>query len=183
MDAAKPIKHTSSKKIEAAYLQLVEKTNRLNALMSDGLCFVDEHWRIQGLNPEASRIFGMTEKEAKYQFLFDIIEMFEPHHEKKVLQDELEAALLEGNLYQEEECLFIRTDGSHIPVSFAINPTLTRGKFVGAAILLMDISRQKKIEDSLLQKTCDTEKENHTLRNRHIQRETHTHTEIERHTH
>lgn len=57
--------------------ELNEKRNKLQAVMSEGLCFIGDGWLIESLNPEAERLLNITTSLAGEK-VYEALKIFDP---------------------------------------------------------------------------------------------------------
>lgn len=121
------------------------------AALGEGLLVQNWRGELVMMNPEAERLLGWTERELLGKKTFETIYWQEPG-EAPVANFSLEmfGMLANGGVYRTEGDVFVRKDGTLIPVSFITTPLMERGKMVAAVTAFQDISLRKQAEHDLI---------------------------------
>jgi PAS domain S-box-containing protein len=124
-----------------------KKLSDITASIGEGVLVIDEHGRLEFMNPEAERLLGWSAQELIGAELHDTI------HRHKADGPSLPAAecaslrvLKTVKRAGIDDDVFIRKDGTVFPVSYISAPIMDRGTVVAAVIAFHDITRRKEIE-------------------------------------
>ncbi len=124
-----------------------KKLRDITSSLGEGVMVIDEQGRLEFMNPEAERLLGWDAQELAGTLLHDKIH----HHTADGLP--LSAAecptltvLKNGGRVAVDEDVFLRRDGTPLPVAYISAPIFEDGKVVAAVIAFHDISRRKRIE-------------------------------------
>ena len=124
-----------------------QRANRLSALVAssdDAIISKDLNGFVTSWNPAAERIFGYTAKEAIGQNILFIIPR-ELHKDEPVILAKIRA----GERIEHFETVRVTKSGERLNVSLTVSPIRDGGKIVGAAKILRDVTKQKKMEAAL----------------------------------
>jgi PAS domain S-box-containing protein len=113
--------------------------------MGEGLCAVDTEGRIDYVNPAAERMLGWTLEELRGQLLH---EMTHFRHADGSLYPASECPLVRSRRDRQQvrvdDDLFIRKDGTGLPVGYTSAPIDMPDGVMGAVIVFSDISERKR---------------------------------------
>ncbi len=135
------------KRAEGDLKKSEKKLRDITSSLGEGVMVVDEQGRLAFMNPEAERLLGWSAQELAGTMLHGRIH----HHSAE--GDPLPAAecpslrvLKTGERVGVDEDVFLRKDGSPLPVAYISAPIIESGKVVAAVIAFHDITRRKQIE-------------------------------------
>jgi PAS domain S-box-containing protein len=136
--------------IGAAPASEAEKAQRRLAAIiessEDAIASKDLNGIITSWNKSAERLFGWTEEEIVGQPVLLIIPKELHHDEPKIL-----AKIRAGERIEHFETVRVHKNGRRIDVSLTVSPIKDgKGNIIGAAKIVRDISRQKKLEEAAL---------------------------------
>lgn len=152
----------SSHEMRDLYACLEEERNKLQAVMSEGLCFMNQNLTIQSLNKEAERLLGFKKDIAESKLLSDVLTLFETNDAKETLSlDKLKAYLSKGDLYHCDSGRIKFANNKSIYASFSINPLFKNDSFIGAIMVFRDISDRIEAENELIVAKNEAERSNH----------------------
>ncbi len=123
-----------------------------NALVA--IVIVDNSSVIQHVNPEFSRIFGYSRKEASGKTIFELI-----FPENVSTEIDRVSSRVQGGESIEFESMRRTKDGRLIPVLNRVTPIIFNGTKAGAFSFITDISRRKKAQEELLKARVELEEE------------------------
>lgn len=147
----------SSQEMEALNKELTEKRNRLQAIMSEGMCFIASDWTIESLNPEAERLLKCDNIAVVGQTFYNSIKIFDPAIENYLTKDFLIELSMRGVTYKQEDAYILQQGGTQFPASYAINFIMDNGQFTGAVVVFRDITHRKMAEQALMERTVHAE--------------------------
>ncbi len=136
--------------IAAAPASEAEKAQRRLAAIiessEDAIASKDLNGIITSWNKSAERLFGWTEEEIVGQPVLLIIPKELHHDEPKIL-----AKIRAGERIEHFQTVRVHKNGRRIDVSLTVSPIKDgKGNIIGAAKIVRDISRQKKLEEAAL---------------------------------
>ena len=113
----------------------------------EGVYGLDADGNTTFANEAATRILGWRAEEVLGQPLHDIHHHSHPDGSRYPREDcPIYMAIRDGQVHQEENEVFWRTDGSCVPVEYTSTPIREEGKITGAVVVFRDISARKEIE-------------------------------------
>ena len=132
---------TELKQVEDSLRASEAKLRNITAVMGEGVYVLDRDMRLTFLNPEAEKLLGWSEKELLGKYVHDVF------HCRKAGGSELHAAdcpvlktVYTGTSYRSEEEVFLRKDGTMIPVALVSTPLRERGCIIGSVAVFRDIT-------------------------------------------
>ncbi len=139
----------SSKEMQDLYQSLQERTqaelDKLRAVLGSlgaGLCLLTPDGTVVSLNPEAERLLGYEAGTLEGTRLTSLV-LPEGHVAS------LEQHLAVGEPDCVEDGLFLRKDGTPLPVSYTLNPIVEAGLFRGGVLVFFDITDRKQDKERL----------------------------------
>lgn len=136
-----------------AMLRANEKLlNGITSSLGEGICVLNARGELIFMNPEAERLLGWSESELLGKTVHQIIHSQNPDGTPLAEADcGVQAVLRDGSVYKTDDEVFVRKDGSLIPVSYVATAIMERGKSTAAVIVFQDISQRKQAERDLLE--------------------------------
>jgi PAS domain S-box-containing protein len=132
---------------EDAILTGERKLRNITSHLAEGIYVLDQQGKITFMNPEAERLLGRTREELNEKGAHNLV------HYRKVdgtllpLEAcELHNVVMSGKNYTSVDEVFVRKDGTMLPVAVVTSPIWEEGKVVSAVTAFRDISRQKELE-------------------------------------
>jgi PAS domain S-box-containing protein len=123
--------------------------------MAEGLYTVDHKGRLTYINPAAERMLGWRAEELTGRFIHDVIHHTrsngEPHPREEC---PMAGVLLEQATVRVEDDVFIRRNGSQLPVAYSSAPLVTAEGTPGSVVVFSDIS-ERKAEQMRLMREID----------------------------
>ena len=136
---------------------LAKERNKLEAVLhslGDGLCVVDEGWKILIMNPEAEALFDAPLAQLKGQ---PIYQLHSPKPEKFnnecLIANVSIPTLALGMSYRTDNSVLLRKSGQSIPISLTVTPVSHEGMIDGAVMTFRDITDKKRAEAQQAEKT------------------------------
>ncbi|HYD08670.1 MAG TPA: SpoIIE family protein phosphatase [Acidimicrobiales bacterium] len=120
------------------------------ASVGEGVYAVDLDGRLTYLNPAASAILGWREDELIGASMHDAIHSLDPEGNPRSAETCLLLKVTEdGKPVRVEDDVFVRKDGTLVPVGYTSSPMISNGEVVGAVVAFHDITHQKATQERL----------------------------------
>ena len=124
--------------------------------MGEGLYATDPQGLVTFVNPAAEAMLGWTFDELKGRRMHDVTH----HHHPDGRPFPIEACagfrvLREGQTLRDYDDVFIRKDGSFLPVSYSSSPLRSGGEIVGLVVVFRDASERRLTEEALRANEAD----------------------------
>ncbi|MBS0170502.1 MAG: PAS domain S-box protein [Nitrospira sp.] len=131
--------------------QLTVERDKLQTVlrsMGDGLCVVDNNWAIVLLNPEAERLWGLSEAEVVGRRLQDMISLsYGPQAKETLFAQHAQDMPIQEDIFRTDDGLLTSLTGRSFPVSCVLAPIVREHHAAGAVLVFRDITERKQIED------------------------------------
>lgn len=115
--------------------------------LGEGVYALDLEGRVTYMNPAAEQLLGWTEAELLGRDMHQIIHFQRPDGSPlPVAECPLLDVIRGGCTIRNSDDVFIRKNGSRLPVSFVSAPILREGRSIGAVLAFHDISERKQTE-------------------------------------
>jgi PAS domain S-box-containing protein len=155
-DASKSLDPTDVLQRSAAFEKaLRESEERFRSAMTniaEGLVMLDAQGRITYMNPAAETLFGWSSAELLGKDIHEKTHYKHPDSSPYAATDcPLLHVLRSGVPIREHEDLFIRKDGSFLPVVFSASPVKAEGAAGGAVVCFRDDAKRRQAEEALRQ--------------------------------
>ncbi len=139
------------RKTEEALQKSRKQLQDITSGLGEGVYVLDARRRLTFMNPEAERLLGWTEQELLHRQVHDVIHGRKAHG-RSVAADAcpVHQVIRSGETFRTEDDVFVRKDGSLLPVAFVSTPIAEAGRVVGSITAFRDISEKKKMEKELL---------------------------------
>ncbi len=133
----------SHQELQSLHQELEERREKLEAIMSDGLCFLDGNYCIESVNAKAQSIFNL--KEYKGERLFDLVEIFvDPEQDIQLVPETLDEKMMGGEPYFVKEAKIKNVEGGEFQAMIAFNPIIKSDTLIGSVLVFRDESEHKK---------------------------------------
>jgi PAS domain S-box-containing protein len=154
VDASKSLDPTDvlqrSAAFEKALRESEEKFRSAMTNMAEGLVMLDGHARITYMNPVAETLFGWTSAELLGKHMHEKTHYKLPDGSPyPVANCPLMQVLRSGAAVREQEDLFVRKDGSFLPVVFSASPVRTEPATGGMVVCFRDDTKRRQTEEAL----------------------------------
>ena len=130
---------------------LTKERNRLEAVLhslGDGLCVVDDQWKIVLMNQQAERMFDVPLTHLQGTPIYHLVSPGPEEFSHECLVTDASLPPLEqGVPYRTDDGILVRRDGHMLPISLVVTPVATDGVVSGAVLVFRDISAQKRAEE------------------------------------
>lgn len=120
-------------------------TRAIAGSMGEGVVAADSRGCLVFINPAAEAILGCTSDELLGRDLHGILQIPEPADPA----DSPLNVLHTGVAARSDDFLFVRCDGTTLPVAYSSAPTFADGRITGAVVSFHDITDRKRAEESL----------------------------------
>ncbi|MCL6471576.1 MAG: PAS domain S-box protein [Firmicutes bacterium] len=141
---------TEHEQVKEALRASEKRLRDITSALGEGLFVLGKDGTLTFMNPEAEKLLGWTEKELIGKKMHDIIHCRKangtvlPAYECPVLK-----VIRSGKTYRTHDDIFIRKDGSALPVAYITTPLIENGKLVGSVTSFHDITRRKLYERTI----------------------------------
>ncbi len=118
--------------------------------MGEGLYALDQQGKLTFLNPAAERLLGWREEDLLGKSVHDIIHCRKADGTPFPSSDcPLLSALRSGSTFRNDHDVFVRSDGTLVPVDYTSAPIITDGHVSGAVVAFGDITERKRAGEAL----------------------------------
>ncbi len=118
--------------------------------MGEGLYALDQQGKLTFLNPAAERLLGWREEDLLGKSVHDIIHCRKADGTPFPSSDcPLLSALRSGSTFRNDHDVFVRSDGTLVPVDYTSAPITTDGRVSGAVVAFGDITERKRAGEAL----------------------------------
>ncbi len=136
---------------------LAKERNKLEAVLhslGDGLCVVDEGWKILIMNPQAEALFDAPLAQLKGQPIYqpDSPKLEKFNNEYLIINASIPPLTL-GMYYRTDNSVLLRKNSQSIPISLTVTPVSHEGIIDGAVLIFRDITDKKQAEAQQAEKT------------------------------
>jgi len=115
---------------------------------AEALFLVNGEGRTTFANPSAEAIFGWTPEDLIGQFLHEKLHSHRPDGTPYPMAEcPNMRVLVSGEILRGQEDYFVHKDGHLVPVTCSTAPIYTDGKIAGAALVVRDVSEQKRTDE------------------------------------
>jgi two-component system CheB/CheR fusion protein len=120
--------------------------------VADALYLMDTEGRVTYSNPAAQKLFGWPTEDMLGKRLHDLIHYKRPDGSDYPMEEcPLSKCFLHGETVQNHEDMFIRRDGTFIPVLCSMVPIHQEATISGAVLGVKDMSEKRQAEEALRQ--------------------------------
>ncbi len=123
----------------------------------EGIYGVDLDGNVTFVNPAAEKMVGWEKDELIGKTMHSILHhsrvdgTFYPFDECPII-----AAFKDGLIYNNDNEVFWRKDGTNFPVEYTSTPMLEKGKIIGAVVVFEDVTKRKQTEEALRESNAKT---------------------------
>ncbi len=114
-------------------------TQAITDTLSEGVCALDTQSRISFVNPTGAILLGWATTELRGRNFHDLVHAHESH-------DHLLRAVLQSGTTVRDDDVFMRRDGSVLPVAYSAAPILRTDEVVGMVVTFRDNTERKRLE-------------------------------------
>ncbi len=131
--------------------QLADERDKLHTVIrsvGDGLCVVDQNWKIQLLNPEGQRLWAVREEEVVGRSLDHIITLTSQQDGREHnVMDAIFQETTAGRAVRSDDGQLTTTTGRSFPVSYVLAPIVRDSRSAGAVLVFRDTTDRKLLDD------------------------------------
>ncbi|HEX2699694.1 MAG TPA: EAL domain-containing protein [Acidimicrobiales bacterium] len=128
---------------------MFERLRAVTASLAEGVVSLDDRGMVTFANPAAERMLGLGQGELLDQALHAIVHAGAGTHRGQAHECRLGAVLAAGGTARDDDDVFTRTDGSHLPVAVTTSPVLGDDGALGMVMAFRDITERKAFEEEL----------------------------------
>ncbi|HJR06912.1 MAG TPA: CHASE domain-containing protein [Pyrinomonadaceae bacterium] len=138
---------TERKRAEENLRYQLSLTSTITENTAEGLCLLDAEGRLTFMNPAAEAILGWKEAELKGRVLHDAVHYLKPDGSPFPMSEcpLIEVLNLKAPITNRED-MWVRKDGTMIPIFCSCAPIVIDGKVTGAVLAAHDITERKRAE-------------------------------------
>jgi PAS domain S-box-containing protein len=130
--------------------QQLDFTRAITDSLAEGIYAVDRDGLTSFVNPAAERMLGYSREELLGRDMHELVHF--RHADGSAFPKEqcpLLAVVKTGGTCQVPDDIFVRKDGTSLPVAYSSSPTMEEGQVVGAVVSFHDITQRKWAEEAL----------------------------------
>jgi PAS domain S-box-containing protein len=140
---------TERKRVEETLRYQLNLTGAITTHTAEGLCLLDAEGRLTLMNPAAEAMLGWTEAELKGRVLHEAVHYLKPDGSPFPLSEcPLVGVLARRETVANREDVWVRKDGTLLPIFCSCAPIVVDGKVTGAVLAAHDIAERKRAEDA-----------------------------------
>lgn len=148
-DAATRREHRRAQEALRANEKLLRE---ITGTLGEGIYVLNAAGELVFMNPEAERLLGWTEEELSVRNVHDTIHARRPDGASLPASEcGTLRVMRDGGVYRTDDDVFLRKDGTLMPVSFVATAIMENGKAVASVTAFQDISQRKQAERELLE--------------------------------
>jgi PAS domain S-box-containing protein len=139
---------TERKRVEETLRYQLNLTSAITQNTAEGLCLLDAEGRLTFMNPAAEAMLGWKEAELKGRILHNAVHYLKPDGTPyPVSECPLGEVLNLKATATSREDMWIRKDGTMIPIFCSLAPIIVDDKVTGAVLAAHDITERKRAEE------------------------------------
>ncbi len=140
---------TDSHRADEALRYQLSVTRAITDNTAEALFLMDEAGRVNFMNPAAEAMFGFSAAEMTGRVLHDMVHHHHPDGRPFPFKDCPLGQVLAGRALKVHEDVFFHKNGSPVAVSCSNTPVHKDGRIVGAALVVRDVTEQRRREAAL----------------------------------
>ncbi len=142
--------NTARNRAEESLKKSEKRITDITSSLAEGIYVLNRNGHITLMNAEAERLLGWTADELKDVNAHGIVHRYKSDGTPLPFEDcQLFNVIRTGKVYSSDDEVYIRKDGSVIPVSVLCSPIEEAGGEVSIVVAFRDITERKKIERNL----------------------------------
>jgi PAS domain S-box-containing protein len=139
---------TERKRVEENLRYQLNLTSAITKNTAEGLCLLDAEGRLTFMNPAAEAMLGWKESELKGRVMHNAMHYLRPDGTPYPLSEcPLSEVLNSKATITNQEDVWVRKDGTMIPIFCSCAPIIVDGKVTGAVLAAHDITERKRAEE------------------------------------
>ncbi len=146
------------KEAEKALRKTEKELNSITSSIGEGLCVLNKDGLMVFMNPEAQRLLGWTMEELNEKGPHNLMHC---HRADGTLLPNEECDLLKvvrtGERFRSRDEVFVRKDGTDLPVAVIASPMRDDGEIVATVIAFRDVTELKQAENKLREMSLSDE--------------------------
>jgi PAS domain S-box-containing protein len=136
------------KRVEENLRYQLNLTSAITKNTAEGLCLLDAEGRLTFMNPAAEAMLGWTEAELKGRVMHSAVHYLKPDGTPfPVSECPLNEVLNSKAMITNQEDVWIRKDGTMVPIFCSCVPIIVDGVVTGAVLAAHDITERKRAEE------------------------------------
>jgi two-component system sensor histidine kinase VicK len=135
------------KQAETSLKESERKLSDITSHLAEGIYTLDESGRVTFMNPEAVRLLGWSVEELNAKGPHNLIHFQKP--DGSLLSEtecKMHNVIKTGERYSSSDEVFVRKDGTFLPISVITAPIVGDGKTIASVTAFRDITEWKKME-------------------------------------
>ena len=128
---------------------MFERLRAVTASLAEGVVSLDEHGVVTFANPAAERMLGLDQGELIHRPLHNVVHARAGARPGQPHECRLGAVLAAGGTARDDDDVFTRADGTHLPVAVTTSPVQGDDGALGMVMAFRDITERKAFEDEL----------------------------------
>ncbi|MCG6967590.1 MAG: sigma 54-interacting transcriptional regulator [Chromatiaceae bacterium] len=138
------------RRVERLFGEIEQENRLILQAAGEGIYGVNEQGATTFVNPAAERMLGYSAEELVGRNMHRLLHHSHPDGSHYPVGDcPIYAAFKDGAVYQVEDEVFWRKDGSAFPVEYTSTPIRKDGRPVGAVVVFRDVSQRRQTEQQL----------------------------------
>ena len=128
---------------------MFERLRAVTASLAEGVVSLDEHGVVTFANPAAERMLRLDPGELIHRPLHGVVHASAGARPGRPHECRLGAVLAAGGTARDDDDVFTRADGTHLPVAVTTSPVVGDDGALGMVMAFRDITERKAFEDEL----------------------------------
>ncbi|HET7489323.1 MAG TPA: EAL domain-containing protein [Acidimicrobiales bacterium] len=128
---------------------LFERLRAVTASLAEGVVALDEEGIVTFANPAAERMLGLEQSGLLHRSLHAVVHARPGAQRDDVHECRLGALLAAGGTARDDDDVFVRADGTRLPVAVTTSPVTGDGGSGGTVMAFRDITERKAFEQEL----------------------------------
>lgn len=128
---------------------MFERLRAVTASLAEGVVSLDDRGLVTFANPAAERMLGLDRGGLLHQPLHAVVHAGAAPRQGHAHECRLGAVLAAGGTARDDDDVFTRSDGTHLPVAVTTSPVLSDDGALGMVMAFRDITERKAFEEEL----------------------------------
>ncbi len=149
---------TQRKEAEKALRKTEKELSSITSSLGEGLCVLDKNGLMVFMNPEAQRLLGWTMEELNEKGPHNLMHCHRADGLPLSAEEcDIFKVIRTGERFRSRDEVFVRKDGTDLPIAVIASPIKDDGEIVAAVIAFRDITELKQAEDKLREMSLSDE--------------------------